>query len=155
MRAIAAAFLFSLIAVHPAFPAAAPDAATLAIDAGRLVVMVDQSGEALKLLAPAAKIEDLGLEPAQSGPAFPELVYAVRRYNIIAMEACRLGVVGAGSCGAPYRPGWLEDAPDAEHSDTALRAMTDDAAAHLEPLWSTICNRAKRLSKDEAFCQIE
>jgi hypothetical protein len=157
MRAISAAFLFCLIAVQPALSASAPgpDAAALAIDAGRLMVMVDQSAEALKLLAPAAKIEDEAQEPAQTGPVFPELVYAVQRYDIVVVEACRLGVAGDGLCADLYRPIWLGGGQDAEHDGTVLRAMIDDATAHLEPFWSDICKREKHLSKDEAFCQLE
>jgi len=157
VRALSAVILACLIGI-PAPDARAVDASdadTVAIDAGRLLVMVDQSADALKLLAPGVKDEDPGPEPAQSGPVFPELVYAVRRYNIVAGEACRAGIVDPKLCADPYQPAWLKDPRGRVRSDAALRAMTDDTTAHLEPFWSDICARARRVTKDEAFCQLE
>jgi hypothetical protein len=161
MRAISAALLAWLIGfqVSAAASADAPssetDSAVLAIDAGRLVAMVDRTAEALKLLAPSTRDDDAGQEPAQTGPVFPELAYAVRRYNILVGEACSVGAADAEFCAEPYAPVWLDDAPDALHGNAALRAMIDDAAAHLEPFWRLICAKATRASKDEAFCQLE
>ncbi|MGD0867079.1 MAG: hypothetical protein ABSA49_16145 [Rhizomicrobium sp.] len=157
MRALSAVIFACLIGIpaHDAIAADASDADAVAIDAGRLVVMVDQSADALKLLAPGVKDDDASRESMQSGPVFPELVYAVRRYNIVAGEACRAGVVDPRLCADPYRPAWLKDPPDADRSDAALRAMIDDTTAHLEPFRSDICARARRLTKDEAFCQLE
>jgi hypothetical protein len=157
MRAIAATLLFCLVAVDTAFSAGAQDSdvSSLAIDAGRLVVMVDQSEDALKLLAPAARVADPGHESARADHVFPELVDAVQRYDMIVEEACRLDVAGTGLCAHPFRPVWLADAPDAEHGEMALRGMIDDATAHLEPFWSYMCKKAKPLSTDEAFCQLE
>ncbi|MGD0143237.1 MAG: hypothetical protein ABSC92_08770 [Rhizomicrobium sp.] len=157
MRAISVAFLAGLIGLAPHVASAAdapPDSASLAVDAGRLMVMVDQSEDALKMLAPTVKAEDTGPEP-QGDHAFSELVSSVLRYNIIAHEACRARVVDPELCGESYRPVWLTEAPDAARSDAVLRAMIDDATAHLEPFWSDICAKAKHATKDEAFCQLE
>jgi hypothetical protein len=161
MRAISAVFLACLIGFQ-VLAATAADAQTsdadigvLTIDAGRLVTMVDRGADAIKLLAPAAKDEDSVSEPAQNSFIFPELVYVVRRYNIILAEACRASVVDHRLCGDPYRPAWINDAPDSSHSILEVRAMIDDTTAHLEPFWSDICAKAKHAAKDEAFCQIE
>ena len=155
MRVFSAILLACMLAAPTALAAGAPqpDADELAIDAGRLVMMVDQSEEALKLFAPSLKIEDSGSDPAQTSPVFPRLVYAVGRYNMIAGAACRAGVVGPSLCSGPYSPVWLNDTT--EHSNVALRAMIDDAAAHLESFWVAVCGRAKQVAKDEAFCQLE
>jgi hypothetical protein len=161
MRAISAALLAWLIGFQAsaAAPADAPssdaDPAVLAIDAGRLGAMVDRTADALKFLAPSARDDTTAQEPAQTGPVFPELVYAVRRYNILVGEACSAGIVGMEFCANPYAPTWLGDAPDASYGNAALRAMIDDATAHLEPFWSLVCAKATRASKDEAFCQLE
>lgn len=162
MRAICAVFAVSLpmLIVTAAFAAetSAPadaDAASLVIEAGRLVVMVDQSEEALALLAPALRVEDGDAAPRQDAYAFYELVAAVSRYNVVVDRACSAGLVAAKLCDGPYQPVWLKDASNVEHGNQALRAMIDDASAHIEPFWTDICARGKRAAKDEAFCRIE
>ena len=155
MRAFSAILLVCLSATPMARSADAPQPGgdELAIDTGRLVVMVDQSEAALKLLVPAVRIEDSGPEPVQTDAAFPKLVYAVGRYNMIAAAACRAGVVEVSVCAGPYNPNWLNDT--SRHSNVALRAMIDDAAVRLGSFWTAICGRAKQVAKDEAFCQLE
>jgi hypothetical protein len=161
MRLISAVLLSCLIGmIGPAATAAdAPDsdmdAAALSIDAGRLVVMVDQSADALNILVRVDKNEDGGPESGQSAHAFADLVSAVLRYDVIAREACRAGVVSTKLCTGPYLPAWLKNASDTDRSNVALRSMIDDATSHLEPFWSDICSRAKQVTKDQAFCQLE
>jgi hypothetical protein len=161
MRAFSASLLICLIglvepsAIAAGTPAPDTDGTTLSIDAGRLVAMVDQSAEALKVLPPADRNEDGSPEPAQSAHAFDDLVSAVLRYDVIAGEACRARVVDPKLCVGPYLPSWLKDVPEADHSNAALRAMIDDTNAHLEPFWSDICAKARQVAKNETFCQIE
>lgn len=157
MRAIFAILLVCLLATSMAKAADAPqpDADELAIDAGRLVVMVDESEEALKLLAPSLKIEDSGPGPVQMGSVFPRLVFAVGRYSVVVAGACRATRVDPRFCMGAFAPGWLKDPPDTDHDDAALRSMIEDATSHVEPFWSDICARAKRASGDEGFCQLE
>jgi hypothetical protein len=135
--------------------APAADGASLMIDAGRLGVMVDQSEESLKALTPTVKEQDLGPASAQRAYAFHELVAAVLRYNLVAGDACGAGVVPAKLCPGPYLPGWLKDGPRVDHSEADLRAMIDDATAHLEPFWSDICSKGKRAAGREVFCKLE
>jgi|ERR1700733_7475961 len=147
--------LMLLVAPAPAQESMSQDTTLLVIDAGRLVVMMDQSDEALALLAPRERVEDTAAEAGQSDYAFFELVTAVSRYDLIRDSACRAAVVDPKLCGVPYRPAWMKDASEVRHGNAQLRAMIDDAVAQLEPFWSDICTRGKRLAKDERFCQIE
>lgn len=154
VRCVAALFAYVPLAVAaPAGPAADP--ATLAIDAGRLDVMMDQSTEALRLLAPNADPGNLDTPDAQRAYAFQELVSAVLRYNAISDRACRQGLVSEALCGGPYLPVWLSERPDTARTDAALRAMIDDAAAQLTPFWAALCEKGRKAAHDDTFCAIE
>lgn len=141
------------VAIALASLAAAPDEPdALLIEAGRLSVMVDQSAEALKLLAPAVEEPALGVAEPHAD-AFAETVAAVRRYNLVAAQACRLRVTEPALCQGPFRPAWLDRA--APPAETELRVMLDAAGDRIVPLWRALCAKAKPLSRDESFCQLE
>jgi hypothetical protein len=135
--------------------AADDDTYALAIDAGRLDVMMDQSSEALKLLAPTAKDDAPASPQAQRNRAFDELVTAVLRYNLIAHETCRRALVSAKLCTGPFLPDWLKDGADVDHDVSSLRAMIDETSARLEPFWNELCEKGRKASNDDTFCAIE
>ena len=139
----------------PALAAEDDDPSTLAIEAGRLDVMMDQSREALKLLAPNAKDTDLDTPQAQRAHAFEELVTAVLRYNLVANEACRRSLVSAKLCTGPFLPAWLKDRAGTDHDAASLRAMIAEASERLMPFWSAMCEKGKKASGDDTFCAME
>jgi hypothetical protein len=151
--AIAVLLVVSVVPA-PAQTSADPDMASLAIDAGRLMEMVDQSEEALTLLDPRETPDNGQIQAGGDAYAFYELVTVVSRYNLVESRAYNAGVVDPKLC-EEYRPAWLNGGPVAAHGPGELRAMIDEAARHIEPFWSDICARAKRTAKVEHFCQLE
>jgi hypothetical protein len=154
MRFLVLCVLASSFLVAPAH-AVDGDDPSLSIEAGRLGVMMDQSTEALKLLAPNAKDTDLGPPEAQRAYAFEELVTAVLRYNVVAHEACRRSLVSATLCVGPFLPAWLKDGAAVDHSDASLREMVDETTGRLMPFWSAMCEKGRKASGDDFFCAIE
>ncbi len=134
-------------------PVPGDDAASLQIDAGRLDVMVDQSEEALKLIAPDAQSLESASDAELRAYAFQEIVAAVLRYNFVSDKACRAGAVDPGLCKGPYLPVWLKG--DATYSNAQLRAMIDEATDRLMPFWKALCGKGRRLAHDESFCRLE
>lgn len=153
-----AAFAFGILlgAVSPGFAAGDEnDPGTLSIEAGRLGVMMGQSADALKLLQPALRNDDLGETDAERSRAFQDLVGAVLRYNLLSFQACTRGVLSGELCRGPYLPVWLGEHTDAVRSDAALAAMIAEATDRLMPFWDAMCARAVKSGADKDFCAIE
>lgn len=139
----------------PVQAAEGDDLGTLSIEAGRLGVMMDQSTDALKLLAPNAKDVDLGPPEAQRAYAFEQLVTAVLRYNLVSHEACRRSLVSDKLCLGPFLPGWLKDSAATDHPIADLRVMIDETTGRLMPFWSALCDKGRKVADDETFCAME
>ncbi|MBI3677896.1 MAG: hypothetical protein HY243_14905 [Proteobacteria bacterium] len=155
MRSLGLLALALSFLVIPVLAAEGDDPSTLAIEAGRLGVMMDQSTEALKLLAPNARDADLDTPEAQRAHAFEELVTAVLRYNLVANEACRRSLVSAKLCSGPFLPAWLKDGAGTDHDGASLRAMIAETSERLMPFWSEMCEKGKKASGDDTFCAVE
>jgi len=158
MRRAFAAFALTAVFAGPVLaapPAGAPadDGALLVIEAGRLAVMMDQSRGALTLLGTDGAHGDLAAAAAQRAYAFQELVAAVLHYNLLL--ACRGHVARPALCTGPYLPAWLKDPPGKDHSGAALKAMVEEASAHLMPFWDEMCAKGRVAAKDESFCALE
>ena len=160
MRCAQLVLVLNLVLAGPAF--AAPQAddgadarAGLVIESGRLVVMMDQTREALKLLEPGRSHADLASSAAERAYAFQELVTAVLHYNLLEARACRDHQVAATHCTGPWLPAWLEDRPGTDHSEARLRAMVDEASARLVPFWTDLCAKGRAKAKDDHFCDLE
>jgi len=92
-----------LVLAAPAFADGPEDTASLSIDTVRLDAMIDQSEEALSLLAPKQNVEEVADTGVQDVHAFPSLVAVVSRYNLVEARACNARVVSPKLCG-DYRP---------------------------------------------------
>jgi hypothetical protein len=137
--------LGAVLFVVAAFCNATADSATttdetvLAIDAGRLLAMLDQVSVLLNVENPDEEAGD---------SAAVELVSAVHRYAVLRAVACERDVIDASQCSMPGLP-----APQPGLSGAALRDALDSAEAHIHPLWETVC---KRLDKPaHPVCQME
>ncbi|MBI1330372.1 MAG: hypothetical protein GC166_10785 [Alphaproteobacteria bacterium] len=142
--------------VTPAWSADADtDPNNLSIEAGRLGVMMGQSADALKRLAPALKNDDLGEADALRSHTFQDLVGAVLRYNLVSFQACRRGVLNGDLCQGPFLPKWLSEPTGTMHTDADIAAMVDETTGRLMPFWDAMCARAIKSGADKDFCAIE
>jgi len=116
------------------------DETVLAMDAGRLVAMLDQASVLLK--AGEAK------EPDGEDPVLA-LDFALNRYNILRQIACARAVMEGPECASAYTP-VLRRPPV---SVSVLRQELDDAEAHILPFWEAVCTKLDDPARHT--CQME
>ena len=123
---------------------------------GRMEVMLDQSIHGLQVLGANVRAEDSDLPalPTADAPRDLRLRTLVQRHNVLSTKACGSGIWPAASCAfTPFAPAWLQASGGA--SAQAIKAMADEAQAHVMVLWDGVCAKAKAKSGDEHFCAIE
>jgi len=145
-----AALLGILAFVWPVAAAADGDLASLRIDARRLTVMMQQTDDNARVLGIIVPPDDL---TERSGP-FDDLSYAVERHNDLLSLVCGSLALGDALCDDDYTPDWYLAKRRIE--DVAkLRAMTDEAAAHLIPFWKAVCDRTPKPVGGFPVCPME
>lgn len=124
------------LASTPTLAAPPPeDDTVLRIDAGRLLVMLDQISTRLKVQT---------VEPSTDEPS-AELAFAIARYNQLRTVACGRALVEGPSCTASFSP-TLGDA-------SKRRSDLDYIEARIHPFWEAICTKLDNPAQHT--CQLE
>lgn len=100
-----------------------------------------------------------GAEPTDAHELARSLRETVWEYNLTRSRLCGRGIHADLTCGAPYNPVWLADAPDAAPTMPEIQARADAVGAEVSPLWNAVCEQARAGVADEsekmAVCPME
>ena len=124
---------------------------------GRMEVMLDQSIHGLQVLGARVRAEDSDMPslPTADAPRDLRLRTLVQRHNVLSTKACGSGIWPAAGCAfTPFAPSWLQASGVTPPAQT-IKAMADEAQAHVMILWDGVCAKAKAKSGDEHLCVIE
>jgi hypothetical protein len=143
-------------AVSPklAAPGAGNQDLLLAINAGRLDVMMDEVDD---LLSPRSRTHVDSTSPPATDhlqSAMNSLSSAVTHYQRLLPVACQKRIIAKQMCTGIYRPGWLTRRVAAPPKPEVVRGRIEDAQRHLEPLWSAVCDDGRRRTGNDV-CPIE
>lgn len=137
----------------PAPPAAEQqpeiDLFTLAIEAGRWSVIVDQARNGVREAPFDDRDEDLTLridESLKSGAA--ELL-------LLRNEACRKGLATGNDCVLANWPGWINEPPTSGTDPAILQQRSEWLGAALSELSGIGCDAGRAATGDERFCAVE
>lgn len=132
--------IFAVICCSDAIAQSPDEDTALAIDTGRMIVMLDQVSTLMKLPEK---------EEAPSESPVEALDFVVARYNVLKEKACARDIVEGAQCDAVYAPA-LQAAPV---SLPVLRREVDDVENRILPFWEEVC--AELDDPAHPSCQLE
>ncbi len=131
-------------------PEEIPEPFVLAIDAGRLSVLLGRAREGLEEGAPAVEQEDGDLIRADR-----ELRRAGLELVALRDEICRRGLLTADACVIAGAPSWVFDPPEAAPTAEVIYRRTRELSDAMSPFLEVGCGLGQAPEDGPEFCSVE
>lgn len=115
-----------------------PNPANMSVDITRYGEMLGQV-EALTADMPTTS-NIAASDPRALARGLREAVWA---YNLERSRLCGRGVLPEASCGAPFLPAWINEAPDTELTVDMLAERQGAVSSLVAPFWQAVCASAQ------------